>query len=430
MPFTLTMPKLSPTMEEGLITKWQKNVGDLVAAGDILFAVATDKATVEYSALDGGFLRLILVNGGQEARVGQAIAVFTLSKEEDISSYKPEGILPEIKEEVVSVSSTKEEAVAQPLSKEAPLSKQATFIPEPPVESYKFPFPSGFVDSRIKATPYAKKIAEEQGLDLSTIKGSGPGGRIVGADLEMGQKGGYVFGSRSVPSMPAGSYEEEALSPMRKAIGSRLQQAKSFIPHFYVTQQIDAEPMMDLRDQLKNGEVKITFNDIIVKAVAMTLREHPNLNSGFNSVSQSIIRFKTIDISIAVSIEEGLITPIVRFADYTHLGQIAVEVKALAKKAHAGKLAPEEYKGGSFTISNLGMYGISEFKGIINPPQAGILSVGGIEQKPVVKDGSIVAGHVMTLSLSADHRVVDGSDGAKFMKSLQKLLENPALLLL
>ncbi len=431
MPFTLTMPKLSPTMEAGLITKWHKNVGDQVLAGDVLFAVSTDKATVEYNALDAGFLRSILINGGEEALVGQAVAIFTLTKDEDFSSYKPEGILPsEEKEEVIVVSTKEEKVVIEKPVKEVPLAKQAAFTPEPPLETYNFPFREGSSSSRIKATPYAKKIAEKEGIDLSTVKGSGPSGRIVSGDLVLGQKSGCAFGSRGEPSIAPGSYEEESLSPMRKVIGTRLQQSKSFIPHFYITQEVDAEPMMLLREQLKNGEVKVTFNDIIIRAVALTLKQHPSLNSGFNSVSQSIIRFKTIDISIAVSVEEGLITPIIRFADYKNLSQIAVEVKSLAKKAQEGKLTLEEYKGGSFTISNLGMYGISAFQGIINPPQAGILSVGGIQEKPVVRKGAVVPGHVITLSLSADHRVVDGADGAKFMKTLQKLLENPSLLLL
>ena len=433
MPFTLTMPKLSPTMEEGFITKWHKNIGDKVSAGDVLFEVATDKATVEYNALDEGFLRLVLVENGKEASVGDPVAVFTLSKDEDVSSYTPEGIPQEVKKEVLSIEKaveveSKPEIVLQPKSSGL---QQPAFIPEPPLEKYVYPFPGGSLTDRVKATPFARKLAKEQGIDLSTVKGSGPHQRIVSADLSLAQKGSaYVFGQREIPETTPGSYEEETLSPMRKAIATRLQQSKSFIPHFYVTQVIDAEPMIALRDQLKNGEVKVTFNDIIVRAVALALREHPSLNSGFNSQSNSIIRFKTVDISIAVSVPEGLITPIVRHADFKNLGQIASEVKVLAGKAKAGKLLREEYVGGSFTISNLGMFGVSEFKGIINPPQAGILCIGGVEDKPVVRHGQVVPGKLLTLSLSADHRVVDGSDGAKFIKSLQKLLENPSLLLI
>lgn len=433
MPFTLTMPKLSPTMEEGFITKWQKNIGDKVLAGDVLFEVATDKATVEYNSLDDGFLRVILVGNGKEASVGTPVAIFTSSKSEDIESYKPEAIEQEAKKEAPLVekpieSETKSEAKPSP---KAQGMQQPAFVPEPALEKYVFPFPGGPLDERVKATPYAKKLAKEQGIDLSTVKGSGPHQRIVSGDLSLAQKGStYVFGHREVPAIAPGSYEEETLSPMRKLIATRLQQSKSFIPHFYVTQTIDAEPMVALRDQLKHGDVKVTFNDIIVRAVALALREHPSLNSGFNSVSNTIIRFKTVDIAIAVSVAEGLITPILRHADFKNLGQIASEIKVLAGKAKNGQLAREEYVGGSFTISNLGMFGVSEFKGIINPPQAGILCVGGVEEKPVIRQGQVVPGKVITLSLSADHRVVDGADGAKFIKSLQKLLENPSLLLI
>ena len=425
MPFTLTMPKLSPTMDEGTITKWRKNEGEEVQPGDVLFEVATDKATVEYNALDGGFLRKIIADAGKEAKVGEAVAIFSEDKNEDISSYKPVEVLaePEPKEE-------EEKSIEAPVEKKAEKTgslSQPAFTPEAPLEHYEFPFPLGEADKRIKATPYVKKLAKEDGIDLSTIKGSGPGGRIVSEDLELAQKS--PFKSRKMPEHPPGSYEEEALSPMRKVIANRLQQSKSFIPHFYVNQDINAEPMIKLREQLKSGGVKVTMNDIIVRAVALVLRDDSALNSGFNTVSQSIIRFKTVDISIAVSMPEGLITPIVRQADFKNLGQIGTEVQSLAKRAKEGKLEREEYVGGSFTVSNLGMFGISGFKGIINPPQAGILCIGGVEDKAVVRGGQVVPGKVMTLCLSADHRVVDGADGAKFMKSLQNLLENPALLL-
>ena len=431
MPFTLTMPKLSPTMEGGVIIKWRKNVGEEVKAGDVLFDVATDKATVEYNSLDDGFLRLILLGDGKEALVGAPVAVLSASKEEDISSYLPESMLQEKEKPAFAEEKEPLEKKTQEKVSSAATLQQPAFVPEPPLENYDYPFPVGSIDAKIKASPYAKKIAKDQGIDLSTVKGSGPHQRIVSQDLSLGQKGSsYVFGKREGPSLPPGTYEEESLSPMRKVIAQRLQQSKSFIPHFYITQAIDAEPMIALREQLKTGGVKVTFNDIVVRALALTLREHPALNSGFDSETQSIIRFKTVDISIAVTIPEGLITPIIRHANYKNLGQIASEVKVLAEKAKAGKLAREEYMGGSFTLSNLGMFGISEFKGIINPPQAGILCVGGIEDKPVIRLNKVVPGKVMTLSLSADHRVVDGADGAKFVKSLQELLENPALLLL
>lgn len=432
MPFTLTMPKLSPTMEGGTIIQWKKKVGDYVKAGEVLFEVATDKATVEHTALDEGFLRSILVGDGKEALINQPVAVFTEKKDEDISSYKPEGLSVEEKkpEQIAAVSAVQEDR-PQVDRKEAPTFAQPSFTPEKPLENIAFPFPIGSQDAHIKASPYAKKIAKEKGIDLSTVQGSGPHQRITSRDLELGQPDTSVaFGRREAPDLFPGSYEEEPLSPMRKVIAQRLQQSKTWIPHFYVTQEIGVDPLISIRDQLKSGGVKVTFNDLIVRAAALALREHPEVNSGFNSVSQSIIRFKTVDISIAVSVPAGLITPIVRHADYKNVGQISVEVRSLAEKAKAGKLAREEYVGGSFTISNLGMFGITEFKGIINPPQAAILCVGGVEEKPVVRKGEVVPGKIMTLSLAADHRVIDGADGAKFMKTIQKFLENPALLLL
>lgn len=432
MPFTLTMPKLSPTMEEGTITKWVTKEGDKIRAGDILFEVATDKATVEHAALDDGFLRKILIQNGGEATVGQPIAIFSLEQTEDISSYQPEGIAPqrEEKEPEEKAVVQEEKPVQEKIEVRSTPMQQPGFAPEPPLENYVFPFPCS-KNGATAASPYAKKLAEEKGIDLSTIKGTGPRGRIESRDLALAPAtGSLFFGRKESLDLPPGSYEEESLTPMRKAIATRLQQAKSFIPHFYVTHTIQAEPIIALREQLKMGGVKITVNDLIVRATALALREHPVINSGFNSVSQKIIRFKTIDISIAVTVAEGLITPIVRQADYKNLGQISAEIRQLAEKAKAGKLAREEYVGGSFSISNLGMFGISSFRGIVNPPQGAILCVGGIEEKAVVRQGVVVPGKEITLSLSADHRVIDGSDGAKFLKSLQTLLENPALLLL
>ncbi len=433
MPFTLTMPKLSPTMEEGTITKWRKKTGDLVKAGDILFEVATDKATVEHSALDDGYLRKILIDEGKEAVVNQAVAVFTETKDESIEGYVPEGIKP--KEKVIAMQPLPQETAA-PVSrlqetKSGQAIQQPSFVPEPPLEGYEFPSPAGEVSDRAFASPLAKKQAEEQGIDITTVKGSGPQGRIMSRDLPMGQaKAIASFGHRARPTLPPGSYEEESLTPMRKVIGQRLQQSKTFIPHFYVMQEVDARAMITVRDQLKNMGVKITFNDLVIKATSLALREHPEMNSGFNSQNSSIIRFKTIDVSVAVSVSAGLITPIIRHADYKNLGQLSSEMRLLAQKAKEGKLSREEYVGGSFTISNLGMFGVTGFVGVINPPQAGILSIGAVQEKPICVKGEVVAGSTMQLTLSADHRVVDGTDGARFMKTLQNLLENPSILLL
>lgn len=432
MPFTLTMPKLSPTMEEGTIAKWHKKEGDYVKAGDVLFEVATDKATVEHSALDPGFLRKILVREGGSAIVNQAVAIFTEKAEESIEGYQPEGELPKKPASREVEKSPKEAAVSTALpSAPAGLMAGPAFIPEPPLEKYLFSGPQGDIQERVIASPLAKKMAKERGIDLTTIRGSGPHGRIMSRDLALGQPATTVtFGRREAPTLPPGTYEELPFSPIRKIIGQRLQESKTFIPHFYTTQEICADNMLRVRHELSEAGLKVSYNDFILRASALALREHPNVNSGCNTVNQSIIRFKTIDISVAVSVPAGLITPIIRHADFKNLGQLSSEMKFLAAKAKEGKLTREEYTGGSFTVSNLGMFGITEFVAIINPPQAAILAVGGIEERPIVKEGHIVVGNTLRLTLSADHRVLDGADAAKFLKTLQKFLENPSLLLL
>ena len=430
MPFTVTMPKLSPTMEEGTIAKWHKKENDLVKAGDLLLEVATDKATVEYNALDGGFLRKILIGDGVSAIVNQPIAIFTVKEQESIEGYVPEGTLPIASKPRASSAAKEEPQAMQATPAVQSVSVQPAFAPEPPLQNYHFPFPSGSSKERIAASPLAKKLAKDKGLDLHSVKGSGPSGRVTSRDLDLAQAAQTVsFAPREKPTVAPGTYEEVPLSVMRKVIATRLQQSKSFIPHFYIRQEIDAESLGNVRDQLKNSGLKVTINDFIVRACALSLREHPKVNSGFNSVTQSTILFKTIDIAIAVSVDAGLITPIIRLADYKNLGEISIETKELATRAKAGKLQPEEYKGGSFTISNLGMFGISDFVAVINPPQSAILAVAGIEDCIRIRDGIAVIGKKMNLTLSADHRVVDGADGAKFMKTVQKYLENPAALI-
>jgi len=418
-------------METGTIAKWRVKEGQYVKAGDVLFEVTTDKATVEHAALDGGWLRKILIPEGKEAVINQAVAIFTEKEHESIEGYKPEGAVPLV--------AKKEEAVVQPMPKTksqptftaAPASEQPAFTPEPPLASYQFQKPTPVAQGRAPASPLARRLAKEKGIDLSTVHGTGPGHRIVSTDLELGQPDLPVtFGRQEAPALPPGTFEEEPLSPMRKVIASRLQASKTFIPHFYLTQEVRAQRLLDVREQLKNLGHKISINDFVIRAAALALREHPEVNSGFDSTKQSLIRFKTIDISVAVSLEDGLITPIIRYADYKNLGQIGAEMKLLAQKAREGKLQREEYMGGSFTISNLGMYGISEFIAVINPPQAAILAVGAIQDQPVVEAGQVIPGKVMRLTLSGDHRVIDGALGAQFLKTLQKFLENPAVLTL
>lgn len=433
MPFTLTMPKLSPTMEAGVIHAWHKQEGDFVEAGELLLEVSTDKATIEHEALDEGYLRKVLAKEGDEVQVGDAIAVFSESADEEIADYKVEEPKEDKKEEVAeeeSTSTSSAEKPSKPAARPAGSLQQPSFAPEPPVEGYRFQSVREASEGRVVASPLARKLAEEKGLQLTSVKGSGPGGRIMSRDLEQAQPAADVaFGPGQVPTEQPGSYEEEPLSPMRKVISQRLQEAKSFIPHFYVRQQIDAQALFDTREQLRSHGVKLTYNDFVVRACALALRKHPNVNSAFNTENQSIVRFSTIDISIAVSIDGGLITPIVRHADYKNLGELSVEVKSLAKRAQAQKLEPQEYKGGSFTVSNLGMFGIDEFSAIINPPQACILAVGGILDQPVVKDNQVVPGKTMQLVLSSDHRVVDGVAAAQFLRTVKELLEAPAVLL-
>ena len=428
MPFTVTMPKLSPTMEEGTIAKWLKKEGDRVEAGELLLEVATDKATVEYNALDEGYLRKILIPNGGHAIVNQPIAIFTEKAGEAIAGYEPEGTKPPSAPPKQQASHQKKE---EPVPAVAAAVHPSPFSPEPPLERYEFPFPAGTQGGRKAASPLAKKLAREKGLDLDTVKGSGPGGRVTSRDLDLAQPDQVVgFGKRGAPSEVPGSYEEVPLTPMRKVIAQRLQQAKTYVPHIYVRQEIDAAPLFEAREQLKQGHLKVTFNDFVVRASALALKEHPEANSGFDSAKQAILLFKTIDISIAVTVEGGLITPIIRHADYKNLGEISLEVKELAARAREGKLKPEEYKGGSFTISNMGMFGVSDFAAILNPPQAAILAVGGIEECVRVKEGAVRVGKKMNLVLSADHRVLDGAEAAKFIKTVQKYLENPALLLI
>lgn len=433
MPFTLTMPKMSPTMEEGSIAKWHKAEGDLVEAGDLLMEVASDKATVEYNALDDGYLRKILISENGCARVGQAVAVFTESLEESVEGYEPEGLTEEQavpEEESIPANVTEQVASPSPQGGFQGL-REPAFEPESPLDNWEFEFPQRSFSERTLASPLARRIAKEKGLNLASVKGSGPAGRVLERDLEKAQASAVAdFGPRDMPDLPPGSYEEEPLNPMRKTIGQRLQQAKTFIPHFYVSQDIEVSRLVETREELKSFGVKVTYNDFVVKAVAFALKEHPVINSGYNTVSSSIVRYKTIDIAIAVTIDGGLITPVLRHANYKNLGEISAEIKHLAGLARKGKLPPEAYRGGSFTISNLGMYGISEFQAVINPPQAAILAISGIEEKPVVKDGKVTAGKVLNVSLSSDHRVIDGAAAAEFLRTLKGYLEKPSILIL
>ncbi|KAF3362014.1 Dihydrolipoyllysine-residue acetyltransferase component of pyruvate dehydrogenase complex [Chlamydiales bacterium STE3] len=407
MPFTVTMPKLSPTMETGVIAQWHKKEGEHVQAGDVLLEVATDKATVEHTALDEGWLRKILVGEGVEADVNQPIAIFTEEENESIEGYTSgESSVAEPKGEIALEK--QKAAVHNTLQQETPsvLKKQ----------------------ERIFVSPLAKKIAQEKGIDLTEIQGSGPRNRIVSRDLEVATT--KKVSDHTVLHPASGTFEEITLSPVRKIIAERLQEAKSTIPHFYVEKSIDASALLKLREELAKHDLKVSINDLVTKGVALALKKHPVINSGFDAKKKMILNYQTIDISIAVSVEGGLITPIVRNADLKELREISSEIKVLAKKAREGKLQPQEFQGGSFTISNLGMFGVKSFQAIINPPQAAILAVSGILDIPVVKDGVVIPGKVMNVTISVDHRVIDGVAAAEFLASLKHILENPLALII
>jgi len=393
MPFTVYMPKLSPTMTEGVIAKWHKTIGDFVESGDVLLEISTDKATVEHAALDEGYLRAIIGQEGQKIDVNAPLAVFTEKPDESIEGYKamPLGETP--KAEVAPVAAPKASVPVVAKSQ-----------------------------SKVLASPLAKKLAKEKGLDLASCTGSGPNGRIMSRDLAKAPAAQVAAPSEQM-------IVEEALSPMRQIIAQRLQESKSTIPHFYVRQEVDAAPIVALREELKRLEFSYTINDFIIKACAIALKKHPEINSGFDGKSLKALRFSRVDICVAVTVQGGLITPIVFDAAKKSLSTISQEMKQLASRAREGKLQPQEYQGGSFTISNLGMYGVNDMTAIINPPQGAILGVGAAQDVPVVKDGQVVPGKRMSLTISCDHRVIDGAEAAQFMRTLKQLIENPILFL-
>ncbi len=424
----LKMPKLSPTMETGTLVKWLKKAGDEIHFGDVLLEISTDKAVLEHTASEDGWLLEILVKEGTKIPVGAPIAVFSTEKnvtydlkqllplQEAVSTDEPTQIVP-------NTSSQQDNSHYA-----GPSMAIMGFRPEPPLTT---PLTIKNPGDPVSASPLAKKLAKEQNLDLSGVAGSGPGGRIVKKDLEKAPPLRIAgFGYPEAPEVNPGTYVEEPLSPIREAISKRLQAAKTFIPHFYVRQRIYASPLLALLKELQAQNIKLSINDCIVRACALALKEFPEINSGFNSVDNTIIRFSTIDISIAVAIPDGVITPIIRCADRKNVGMISAEIKALAARAKQSALKEEEYKGGSFCISNLGMTGISDFTAILNPPQAAILAVGSVEEQPIVLNGELAVGSTCMLTLSVDHRVIDGYPAALFMKRLQKLLEAPSVLLL
>ena len=421
------VPAKSPTMTEGTIVSWRVKPGDKVKSGDVIAEIQSDKAVVEWEALDGGTVAEILIPAGSMAQVNQVAAIFTTKGDEDVKAAVA-------KAKLTNAKLAPGGAVAAPVA--APVAAVAVA----PAVVAPTPSASAGLSKGVRVSPVAAKIASSLGVDLRAVKGTGPDGRIVRRDVEAAAKAGTA----KIGAVGAGPAKAEkpklkvlradaansdvAMSQMRQIIGKRLLEAKTTIPHFYVSESVDAGALVALREQvnLLDG-FKVTVNDLIVRASALALRAHPKLNATFHG--NSVRYYDSADISVAVAIPDGLITPIVTKAHTKNLKQIGDEVRALAKKAVEGKLQPAEFQGGSFTISNLGMFGIAEFVAIINPPQVAILAVAGIKDEAVVKNGTVVPGKVMRLTLSADHRAVDGADAAAFMKTLRELLEAPATLL-
>ncbi len=434
----ILMPLLSPSMTEGTLVRWLKKEGDAVKSGDVLAEVETDKATMDLEAFDSGILRKILAGEGDKVAVNSRIGIIG-SKDEKIDASAP---APKAETKDAPPAPAEGEAKDEkpaPQSKELPtISKDEALSVAPAstrAASVSAPAARG---GRIKASPLARKIAVEKHVELSALVGTGPGGRIVKADVLNAPANGSSNGGSAASIFgrgPVAAEGRQKLSTMRSVIAKRLLESKTTIPHFYLEIDVDAKPMLDLRVQLNDTlgkqkpPVKLSLNDFVLKAAAEAVRRVPAVNASFDG--DGIKQFPDVQLSFAVAIAEGLITPIVREAQNKSLIQISGEAKALAAKAKDGKLKPEEFQGGTFTVSNLGMLGIDSFYAIINPPQAAILAVGNIVKKPVVDaNDNIVVGHRQIFTLSCDHRVVDGAVGAAYLKELRELIEKPALLLL
>ncbi|MBO9620142.1 MAG: pyruvate dehydrogenase complex dihydrolipoamide acetyltransferase [Niabella sp.] len=412
------MPRLSDTMTEGVIAGWAKNIGDPVKKGDLLAEIETDKATMELESYKNGTLLYQGAQKGEKIQVNDLLCIIGDAANVDVNAI------------VAAVKGGS--AAAAPAAAEQPAAQPAAPIAEPAVVQA-----DTSADGRVKASPLAKKMAADKGIDLKQVQGTGDNGRIIKSDID-----NFKSGTAPAPAaaqsaaqpvgvvLPAGqvSFEEVPVSQMRKVIAKRLAESKYSAPHFYVTMQIDMDNAVASRAKInETSPVKISFNDFVLKACAVALRKHPAINSSW--LGDKIRINHHVNIGVAVAIEDGLLVPVVRFADAKSLSQIATEVKEYAKKAKDKKLQPSDWEGSTFTISNLGMFGVDEFTAIINPPDACILAIGGISQVPVVKNGAVVPGNIMKVTLSCDHRVVDGAKGAAFLQTLKELLEEPLRML-
>ena len=413
------MPKLSDTMTEGVVAAWHKKVGDPVKSGEVLAEIETDKATMEFESFVDGVLLHIGVPKGKTAAVDSLLAILG-KKGEDVTQL--------IAEFESAAPAAPESPAPAPAAAPSPAPEPVRAAPEAPapvVKAAPAPVPvfSNGTSGRVKASPLARRLAEEKGIDIGHVRGSGDEGRVTKRDIENYSGGGMM----SAPQVE--HFEEVAVSQMRKTIARRLAESKFSAPHFYLTLEIDMSRAIQVREAI-NAQLKpekISFNDLVIKAVAVALKQHPKVNSSWLG---DRIRYNShVHIGVAVAVDEGLLVPVVRFADTKPLRMIGNEVRVFAQKAKDKKLQPQDWEGNTFTISNLGMFGIDEFTAIINPPDACILAIGGIAEKPVVRNGAIVPGHIMKVTLSCDHRVVDGASGAAFLNTFKGLLEEPALLL-
>ncbi len=437
------MPRLSDTMEEGTVAKWHKKVGDKVSEGDLLAEIETDKATMDFESFQEGVLLHIGVEEGDTVEVDALLAVLG-EKDEDISdlleggdddSGSPKKEQKEDKEEDPSEEEDdkdkdKDKEEDQDTEKEGKDDEDGEEDKDDKEDENKKPSKGAdHSDQRLKASPLAKKLAEEKGIDINEVEGSGEGGRIVKRDIDNYQPAAKAQTPAMTSAFGEEGHEDVKVSQMRKTIAKRLAESKYSAPHFYLTIDMDMENAMQARKSINEiSETKVSFNDLVVKASAVALQKHPSVNAAW--MDNKIRQFKHVHIGVAVAVDEGLMVPVVRHANIKGLNAINAEIKKMAEQARSKKLAVEDMEGGTFAISNLGMFGIEEFTAIINPPNSCILAVGTIREEPVVKNGQIVVGHRMKVTLSCDHRVVDGATGAAFLQTLKGMIENPAAMLI
>ena len=435
MPIEILMPALSPTMTEGNLVAWLKAEGDTISPGEVIAEIETDKATMEVEAVDEGVLGKILVAAGTEGvSVNAAIAIL-LEEGEDKSSIKDNAYRSD-QIVVKNTQNSERKSEGQPDINEPKTGKVISENTKVPLGKMQSPLIVNQDDVRVAASPLARRMAEHAGLDLTKISGSGPNGRIIKADIDqvLSQDNALKLPPVSTvtsPSIePSAQYDAIPNNSMRKVIASRLTESKQAAPHFYMTVDCNVDALKQVRMELneKVEGTKISINDLIIRASAIALKQVPEANASWTE--EATLVYKTIDISVAVAIEGGLITPIIRDAGAKGVKEISVKMKDLANRAREGKLMPEEYQGGTFSISNLGMYGVKEFSAVINPPQGAILAIGAAEERPIIKDGAVAAATLMTCTLSVDHRVVDGAVGARFLSAFKRLIEDPLTMLL